>query len=215
MSSRSGLGSGSVGLSDCGVEPGEGREHRQRLGEHRHVLARLLFQRAEHLPRGVRQRRGIEAHGELIAEFLLVLGEVVDREFEIARDQHLHAVAVKTDQLSQKRNRHKSLAVFAFLLENDLGQHRSRDVFARLRIIDEEVLPLFDHLGEVFEGHIGAGAGIIEAPVRIFLDRDRLFVGGHGRSTPYVWGRSRWRAFGQRSQPLLLKHKALCQKAKI
>src|SRR5215470_8321764 len=73
------------------------REHRKGALEHVHVAPDLLFQRGE--------RADAEGLRHLLAEFLLLAGQGFDRDFEVARDQHLHAVAVKSDQLAQERDR--------------------------------------------------------------------------------------------------------------
>ena len=103
---------------------------------------------------------------------LLLAGQRFDRYFEIARHQHLHAVAVEADQLAQEGDRQQVLPFLVLLLENDLGQHRAGDVLAGLGVIDHEILAALDHGGEIFERHIGAGAGVVEPPVGVFLDRD-------------------------------------------
>ena len=87
--------------------PGEGGE----------VFPRQFFERAE---RGGGERRGAEGAAGVLAQLLLLAGEAVDREFEIARQQRLHAVAVKPDELPQEGDRQQRLALDAFLLENDL-----------------------------------------------------------------------------------------------
>src|SRR5262245_41300702 len=65
----------------------ERREHRKGALEHFHVPAHLLFDRAE------------AAHTErlrnLLAELLLLASERINRDFQVARHQHLHAVAVE------------------------------------------------------------------------------------------------------------------------
>ena len=64
---------------------------------------------------------------------------------------------------------------FVLLLEDYLCQHRTRDVLAGLCIIDNEILAVLDHGGEVLKRHVGAGAGIVEPPVRVLFDCNRLF----------------------------------------
>ena len=115
----------------------------------------------------------------LLAEFALLAGERLHRLFEIARHQHLHAVAVEADQLAQEGDRQQALAFLVFLLEDDLRQHRAGDVLAGLGVVDDEILARLDHGGEVFERHVGAGAGVVEPPVGVFLDCDRLFFVCH------------------------------------
>ena len=115
----------------------------------------------------------------MLPEFFLFARQRVDRNFEIARHQHLHAVAVEPDQLAQECNRQEVLALLVFLFEDDLGQNGTRYLFAGLGVVDDEVLASLDHRSKVFERDIGARAGVIEPPVGVFLDRDRL--GGLGR----------------------------------
>ena len=75
-----------------------------------------------------------------------------------------------------------------------LGQHRTGDVLVGLGVVDHEVHPLLDHLGQVIERDVGAGLGVVESPVRIFLDNDRLTlvrIGGSllpGGAAPLVLG---------------------------
>ncbi len=64
-------------------------------------------------------------------------------------------------------------------LEDDLGQHRMGDVVAGLGVLNGEILALLDHLRQVFQRHIGAGARIVEAAIGIFLDYDLAVVFGH------------------------------------
>ena len=109
----------------------------------------------------------------LLAKALLLLGEGDHRLFEEARHQHLHAVAVEADQLAQEGDRQHVLPVLVLLLEDDLGQHRTGDVLAGLGVVDDEILALLDHLGEVFERHVGGGAGVVEPAVGVFLDDRR------------------------------------------
>jgi hypothetical protein len=95
------------------------------------------------------------------------------------RHHHLHAVAVKADQLAQEGDGQEALPFLVFLFEDDLRQYRAGDVLAGLGVVDDEILTILDHHGEVFEGHVSAGAGIIEPPVGVFLDRDRRFFVCH------------------------------------
>ena len=61
-------------------------KHRECALEHLHVPAHLLLDRAE--AAHAKRRR------DLLAEFRLLTGERVNRDFQITRDHHLHAVAV-------------------------------------------------------------------------------------------------------------------------
>ena len=148
-------------------------EHGEGALEHFQVPARLVLQRAE--------RSAAEGLGDVLSELLLLTGERFERNLQVTRDQHLHAVAVEADELAQEIDRQQTLPFLVLLLEDDLRQNRAGDVLAALGVVDHEILARFHHGGEIFERHIGAGAGIIEAPVGIFLDRDWLARRrGHG-----------------------------------
>ena len=104
------------------------------LLEHRHVLASLLLIGLE------RRRRIGECRRELRAEFLLLLDEVLQAELQVARHHAADAVVIETDQLAQEWHRQECLAADAvLLLDDDLGQHRMREVVARLGVIDDEI----------------------------------------------------------------------------
>jgi hypothetical protein len=126
------------------------------------------------------ERAAAEGLRHLVAELLLLAGERLDRDFEIARHQHLHAVAVEADELAQEVDRQEVLPFLVLLLEDDLGQHRAGDVLAALGVVDDEIVARLDHGGEVLERHIGAGAGVVEPTIGVFLDGDRFFRLSHG-----------------------------------
>ncbi len=54
-------------------------------------------------------------------------------------------------------------------------EHRVGQVVAGLGVVDDEVLVVANHLGQIVQRHVGAGLGIVETPVRVLLDDDRLF----------------------------------------
>jgi hypothetical protein len=56
------------------------------------------------------------------------------------------------------------------LFKGDLRQNRSGDVSAGLCIVDEKILAPLHHRREIIERYKGEGAGVIEAPVCVFLD---------------------------------------------
>lgn len=66
----------------------------------------------------------------------------------------------------------------ALFLEDDLREHRAGDVLARLGVPNDELLALLHHLTEMVERHIARCRGIVEPPVRIFLDNDDVIVRG-------------------------------------
>jgi len=116
----------------------------------------------------------------LVAEFLLFPRQRLDRDLQVARHQHLHAVAIEPDELAQERDRQQVLATFlVLLLENDLGQDRAGDVLAGLGVVDDKILAILHHGGEVLERHVAAGPGIVEPAVGVFLDSDRFCGLGH------------------------------------
>jgi hypothetical protein len=70
----------------------------------------------------------------------------------------------------QDRPLWRSCAVGVFLFKGDLRHHRLGEVGAGLCVVDDKVLAPLHHCRELIERHKGEGAGIIEAPVRVFLD---------------------------------------------
>ena len=165
----------------------EGIEHAERLRKHQHVLAGLFLELVEHRAAHslTWDEFGAERRFHLRPELVLIAGQLIDRELQIARHQHLHAVAVEPDQLTQECDRKQALARLAFLLEDDLRQHRPGDLFARFGIVDDEIIALLDHHGQVFQRHIRTRACVIQAPVCVLLDRDGLAIAG-AHSSP-VW----------------------------
>ncbi len=150
---------------------GKRREHAHGLGEQAHVLAHLFLHGLED--------RAAEGGAHLIAQLLLIAGQVVHREFEIARHQGLDAVPVKPDELPQDGDGEEVLPLLALLLDDDLRQDRAGDVVPGLRVVDEKVLTQTDHLGEILEGHVTRSAGVIEAAIGIFLDYGRFYFRRH------------------------------------
>ena len=159
-----GLGRRLAGLT---LAPGERCKHREGALEHFHVPPHLILQR--------RECADAEGLRHLLAELFLLARQRFDGDFEIARHQHLHAVAIKADELAQKGDRQEILAFLVLLLENDLGEDRSGDILAGLGVVDDEILAGLDHGGEIFERDVGTGAGVVETPVRVLLDGDRFF----------------------------------------
>ncbi len=90
------------------------------------------------------------------------------------------AAAVEADQLPEEADRQNGLAA-AFLVHDDLGEDVVGDVLARAGVDDFELALLADHLGEALERDVGRAFGVIEAPVRVFLDDDDIVAGSRGR----------------------------------
>src|SRR5580692_3461676 len=82
------------GAAPEALAPRKRREHGKGALEHFHVPPHRFLQRAE--------RAAAEGLRHLVAKLLLLTGERLDGDFEIARHQHLHAVAVEPDQLAQE-----------------------------------------------------------------------------------------------------------------
>src|ERR1700731_3972752 len=93
-------------LRRCLVRLCERTEHRKSMLKQSHVLTRLFLDRFKNWCR----QRVAKVLSDFLAEFRLLAGESADGEFEIARHQHLHAVAIKSDELAQKRNRQEALS---------------------------------------------------------------------------------------------------------
>ena len=163
-----------AGSSAADFAPANGDEHRQRLIERGEILLGQFLHGGEGAG-GKRLRTEHAARG--FAHRLLLAGKAVDREFEVARQDRLHAVAIEADQLAQECRRQQRLALDSLLLEDDLGQHRTGDVFVGLGVVNDEVLPAFHHLRQVGQGHVGARRGIVEPAVGVFFDRGRSGIG--------------------------------------
>ena len=172
------LGGGSGGRGRAG----EWREHRQRLIERGEILLRQFLQSGKGAG-GERLRTEHAARG--FAHRLLLAGKAVDREFQIARQHRLHAVAIEADQLAQERRRQQRLALNSLLLEDDLGEDRAGDVFIGLGVVDDEIFARLHHFRQIGQGHIGARRGIIQAAIGVFLDRSRSGI-GHAVAGPRV-----------------------------
>ena len=53
------------------------------------------------------------------------------------------------------------------------------DVLAGFGVEDDKILAVLDHGSEVLERNVGAGTGIVEAPVSVFFDCDWFFLVCH------------------------------------
>ena len=203
-SSRSFASAAFVSPPPAAPPPGghaEGREHLHRLLEHLGVPAHLLLRHLHGDLHVARHRVVAEGLRQLLAHLLLLRRESGHRLLEIARQHHLHLVAVVGDQLPQKGDRQKRVAGLRFLLEDDLREDGVGDVLARLRVLNREILALLHHDGEVVEGHVAARPGIVQSPVGVFLDDRRAFVLRHALPPS---------DFGRCSQDSELRRKADC-----
>ena len=149
---------------------GEGREHRQRLIERGEILLRQFLQGGEGAG-GERLRTKHAACG--FAHRLLLARKAVDREFQIARQDRLHAVAVEADQLAQERRRQQRLPLNSLLLEDDLGEDRAGDVFIGLGVVNDEIFARFHHFRQIGQRHIRARRRVIQATIGVLLDCNR------------------------------------------
>ena len=110
-------------------------------------------------------------------DFILVLRESIYRIFQVMGQQHaLHIVAVVGNKLAQETERQQVLSL-RFFLDNDLCEDRAGYVVP-LRIQHDEFHIVFHHLAKMFQGDVAAGGCVIEPPVCIFLDDDRIAVFG-------------------------------------
>ena len=66
----------------------------------------------------------------------------------------------------------------AFLLDDDLGQHRMGQVVAGLGVENDEIPLGFHHRRQIVERDVGACLSIVEPPVGVLLDDHRLFLVG-------------------------------------
>src|SRR5450432_3580316 len=82
------------------------RKHAKRLRKSGKIFARQFLQGPERR-RG--EGRGAESATGLLAEFLLLAGEAVDRKFQVARQKRLNAVAVEANELPEKCDRQQRL----------------------------------------------------------------------------------------------------------
>ena len=89
------------------------------------------------------------------------------------------------------------ILALGLFLEDDLGQDRAGDVIAGARVLDLELGAVLHHGRQMIERHIAGGLGIVETPVRVFLDDDRAvglgFLFRHVDS-PMLYTRLRQRA---------------------
>ena len=147
--------------------------------EHFGVAPDLFLDELQRHLQVLADRRIAEGLGDLLPHLRLLFGEGLHRVLEIARYDHLHLVAIKGDQLAEKGNRQERVAGLRLLFEDDLRQHGMGYIFAGLGILNYEVLAPLHHDSQVVEGHVSARTGIVESPVRVFLDNDLAFVFPH------------------------------------
>jgi len=153
-------------LARAGAADEGRREHLHRLLEDGEVLLAHLLDLAE-------REHAAERVVERLAHLLLVAAERRHHVLEIARHEPLHAVAVKPDELAQEAGRQQILPDLLLLLDDDLRQHRPRDVLAGLGVVDDELAAALHHRAEVVERDVAARRRVVEPPVGVFLDDDR------------------------------------------
>ena len=90
------------------------------------------------------------------------------------RHQRLHRIAVHRDQLTQEADRQHLLGAVGLFFHDDLGQDRMGDVGPGLGVEHLEIDPFAGHRCQVVEGDVAGRAGVVEAPVGVFLDDYRL-----------------------------------------
>src|SRR5262249_39622080 len=122
-------GGGVAGLaSDSRLEasfpplpPRQRVERTERLVEEFHVAPAHLLERAE-------RKHAAQRVVDVLAHALLVLGEARHAVLEVFRYERLQRIAVKRDELAQETHR-QQIGALGFLFDDDLGQHRTGDVF--------------------------------------------------------------------------------------
>ena len=79
------------------------------------------------------------------------------------------------DHLSQ--NIHGEVGIRRFgILDDDLSQDQTRNVFAGRGIDDLHILAALQHLGDFIEVHIPAVGGVVKTPVFVFLMTTALAI---------------------------------------
>src|SRR5581483_5415797 len=120
-----------------------------------------------------RPRRLAENVVELTAELLLLVEEDLQALLEIAAHEALHRISVEADDLRQQLRREHRLPGF-LVLGDDLEQHGAGQVVAGLGVADFELLAVDDELPHFFERDVARNFGVVETPIRIFLDDANL-----------------------------------------
>ena len=162
---------------------GEWREHRQSLIERREILLRQFLHGGERAG-GERLRTKHATCG--FAHRRLLARKAVDREFQIARQDRLHAVAIEADQLAQERRRQQRLPLNSLLLENDLGEDRTGDVVVGLGVVNDEIFAGFHHFRQIGQRHIRARRCIIQTSIGVLLDCNRSGISHEVDAGPRV-----------------------------
>ena len=81
----------------------------------------------------------------------------------------LSGVVRRDDQLAEKIERQNRSAILR-LIDDDLGLDYPSDILTGFRVQHLNVVAFADQGGDFLEVHVPAGAGVVEAPVRIFPD---------------------------------------------
>lgn len=118
--------------------------------------------------------------GEMFHHFGWALSHHVKPHAEDLRNHTLGLVGIAAHQLGQDID---GQHVFASTLVfgDDLQQVLARDIIAALEVDDLDVAPISNEPGDIVEGDVVAGLGVVEPAARVAFDQQWLSVTGHLR----------------------------------
>jgi hypothetical protein len=150
------------------------------VGTH-HALHGRPLEVQELRPQVLAGRVVLAVHGAgLVLQLGLHVGEGLDVAFQVLAHHALHGIAVEADHLRQQvAGEHRHAA--GLFLEDDLQQDAAGEILPALGVNHLELLVLQHQLLDVGEGDVGTGSGVVQAPVRIFLDQSGV---GHAFPPP-------------------------------
>ena len=137
------------------------KSRQELLGLFLHVLLHLqkhvVAQRRQRSGQGRRNHSALQIHQRLHIFF------------QISAHETLHGVAIKADDVLQNRGcEHRGSA--SLLLQNDLQQNTSADVFGGFGVQHRKRLAIHNELLDLSQGDIRGGSGVVQAAVGVFLD---------------------------------------------
>src|SRR5690606_22378881 len=113
----------------------------------------------------------------VVLELLLLAGEQLQALFQITAYEGAHLSTVGANDLGKEILTHERFAG-VLLLGDHLKQDGSSDVFLRLLVDHYKVDLLHHETPDICERDVSALDGVVQTPIRIFLDYPRL---AHGR----------------------------------
>ena len=141
------------------------------------ALLALHLGKAGHRGHRVLQARQLLQHlGLPVAQHLEARGQEL-------RDHRLRLRGVAAHEVGQHVDRQDVLAT-RLVLGDDLQQILPGQIVARAQIDDANLAPLADHAGDLVQGHVVAGFGVVEPAAGIALDQQGpvgglVGIGGH------------------------------------